>query len=124
MNQKYYTIDIEEFGKFVVSRENAAAIAHISSSLAEREADGAIIVPVYLTVVGQRLIGTIKEVRACTGRNLKDAKALVDSARATGCRALLGRYPVPTAVDIINSFAAIGSTAEMEDPLTLLAQQA
>jgi len=82
-------------------------------------------VELTITSVGPKVIAVIKEVRALTGKGLKESKEMVlDNGRDKNMPISLGRYPYERVRQIIDTFADAGATVTMPHPLMLLGEQA
>ena len=118
----FVQIKIEGRGSFVVPKATAAVVAKVCEDAAD---EIGLTVPVYLTGCYGNFITCIKFVRQITGKNLKDAKAIVDMVRGEyPRRQLLGFFRWDKAQAIKLDADEHNTKIEVPHPLEILAQQA
>lgn len=91
----------------------------------ESDHEAEIIVPLSLVSTGRKKIAVIKEIRALTGMNLKDSKAVSDRADGYSNEpVLLGRYPLSRAEQIKRVFHEAGAVVSFPSALDMLGRVA
>lgn len=107
--------------RFYLSSDWADAVLRLCRLASEE--DERILVPVKLEFVNpNKVIHTIKEVRAVTGLFLREAKDLIDRVR-DGAPQELGIFSFDKAMVIRDLFADFGSVASVPSAIELLAEQ-
>ena len=96
----------EKWGVSAAAPVAVAAAAGGGEAAAEEKDD----FDVVLTVIGDKKINVIKEVRAITGLGLKEAKDLVDNAP----KAIKETAPKAEAEEIKKKLEAVGATVELK----------
>lgn len=121
---RFRKVVIEGHGTYILTTDLAEAAAKMCQAAQEmNEAIHGIHVPVHLVGCGRQVISCIKFVRQVTGKNLKDAKGVVDKVR-DGQAILLGRYPWNEAQSIKVDGEEHDAIIKIPSPLELLGEQA
>jgi large subunit ribosomal protein L7/L12 len=96
----------EKWGVSAAAPVAVAAAGAAGGEAAEEKTDFTVI----LTSIGENKIGAIKEVRACTGLGLKEAKDLVEAAP----KELKQGVAKKDAEELQKKFAAIGAKVDLK----------